>query len=593
MLTAPGLRYLFQSLGTVTLSAASQAVLHSTCRRCRNVQQPLWHAGVPDSARAASGLVQTVGSPIMKVTKSSLLSPDQVQHPGSCCQYQGGHSLLVSCLAHSNFVALQPSKARVITTPEHLNSHIKMAREEAILTMRDRLLAAQALEAFVQQLTLWTRQHSDQLNSIVLSSALLSMAHVTAKAETFDSAATQNPLVRGTAAAMIKLFMQRVFEANNRSTCVIFWACARLQVSPDDVQPGFGDKLGQRFIETQTSAILHGVDSVLWACSTLGLNPQDGTLLEHLAQMVQQHLTACDFTSKDHMRSLGTIMASFTFFRLHVEPPLAELIITRFHQGLLLGATPDPQSLRLVLWACASLGYLPAPHMLHCFKDSYAASQKHSDPFLVQCDSSVVWSLAVLGVLDMDFFKMVILRCRRRLLRAAHVQQLHQALYALQPLTKNTPAYKEWSEVAKDVLLEWPSPELPSIRSPTEAYIFRVIQLMGFDAIAHHSSENGLHSIDIALLPQAKLPCKVAIEVDGVSHFLYESYKLDKGPIPTKPDGKSLFRNAVLEKQGWRVVVVPWFEWKDLPSFTARLAYLEQKIGDIVLQHALDARLQH
>lgn len=55
-----------------------------------------------------------------------------------------------------------------------------------------------------------------------------------------------------------------------------------------------------------------------------------------------------------------------------------------------------------------------------------------------------------------------------------------------------------------------------------------------FDAIAHHSSENGLHSIDIALLPQAKLPCKVAIEVDGVSHFLYESYKLDKGPIPTK-----------------------------------------------------------
>lgn len=403
---------------------------------------------MPDSARAASGLVQTVGSPIMKVTKSSLLSPDQVQHPGSCCQYQGGHSLLVSCLAHSNFVALQPSKARVITTPEHLNSHIKMAREEAILTMRDRLLAAQALEAFVQQLTLWTRQHSDQLNSIVLSSALLSMAHVTAKAETFDSAATQNPLVRGTAAAMIKLFMQRVFEANNRSTCVIFWACARLQVSPDDVQPGFGDKLGQRFIETQTSAILHGVDSVLWACSTLGLNPQDGTLLEHLAQMVQQHLTACDFTSKDHMRSLGTIMASFTFFRLHVEPPLAELIITRFHQGLLLGATPDPQSLRLVLWACASLGYLPAPHMLHCFKDSYAASQKHSDPFLVQCDSSVVWSLAVLGVLDMDFFKMVILRCRRRLLRAAHVQQLHQALYALQPLTKNTPAYKEWSEVS-------------------------------------------------------------------------------------------------------------------------------------------------
>ncbi len=321
-----------------------------------------------------------------------------------------------------------------------------MAREEAILSMRDRLLATQALEAFLQQLTVWTQKHPDQLNSIVLSSALLSMAHVAAKAETFDSAATQHPLVRGIAAAMIKMFMQGVSEANNRSTCSFFWSCARLQISPDDVQPGFSDQLGQRFIETQTSASLHGVDSVLYACSTLGLNPQDGSLLEHLAQRVQQHLTACEFSSKDHMRSLSTIMASFTSFGLHVDPPLAELIITRFYQGLLLGAG-DPQSVRLVLWACASLGYLPAPYMLHCFKDSYAASKKHSDAFLVQCDSSVVWSLAVLGALDMDFFKMVILRCPRRLLRDAHVQQLHQALYALQPLVNSAPAYAEWSEV--------------------------------------------------------------------------------------------------------------------------------------------------
>ncbi len=63
--------------------------------------------------------------------------------------------------------------------------------------------------------------------------------------------------------------------------------------------------------------------------------------------------------------------------------------------------------------------------------------------------------------------------------------------------------------------------------------------------------------------------------------------------VNCRPDGKSLFRNAVLEKQGWHVVIVPWFEWKDLPSQTARLAYLEKKIGDAVLQHARDARLQH
>jgi len=63
--------------------------------------------------------------------------------------------------------------------------------------------------------------------------------------------------------------------------------------------------------------------------------------------------------------------------------------------------------------------------------------------------------------------------------------------------------------------------------------------------------------------------------------------------VNCRPNGKSLFRNAELEKQGWHVVIVPWFEWKHLLSYTARLAYLEKKIGDVVLRHALDARLQH
>ncbi|KAL0050056.1 hypothetical protein WJX82_003636 [Trebouxia sp. C0006] len=208
--------------------------------------------------------------------------------------------------------------------------------------------------------------------------------------------------------------------------------------------------------------------------------------------------------------------------------------------------------------------------MLHCFKDSYAASKNHSAANLVQCDSSAVWSLAVLGVLDMEFFKM-----------------------ALQPSDKSTPAYAEWSQVAHHVQLEWPMPKPSSTRSQNEMYIFNVIQLMGYVAIAHHVSEDGMHSIDIALLPQAKVPCKVAIEVDGFPHFLYETCKLDKGPIATRPDGSILFRNAALEEQGWRVVTVPWFEWEYQRTKTDKVAYLETEIREAVSQHALNDRLQH
>ncbi len=72
---------------------------------------------------------------------------------------------------------------------------------------------------------------------------------------------------------------------------------------------------------------------------------------------------------------------------------------------------------------------------------------------------------------------------------------------------------------------------------PTTGYPYCLTLLnldYSLEAIANHSSEDGMHSIDIALLPQAKVPCKVAIEVDGVPHFLYESYKLDKGPTATR-----------------------------------------------------------
>lgn len=60
-----------------------------------------------------------------------------------------------------------------------------------------------------------------------------------------------------------------------------------------------------------------------------------------------------------------------------------------------------------------------------------------------------------------------------------------------------------------------------------------------------------------------------------------------------RPDGSTLFRNAALEEQGWRVVTVPWFEWEYQRTKTDKVAYLETKIREAVSQHALNDRLQH
>ena len=57
---------------------------------------------------------------------------------------------------------------------------------------------------------------------------------------------------------------------------------------------------------------------------------------------------------------------------------------------------------------------------------------------------------------------------------------------------------------------------------------------MGFEAIGHYDSGDGLHYIDIALVPQKGVPCKIAVEVDGATHFLFEDFRLDRSPEPGK-----------------------------------------------------------
>ena len=52
-----------------------------------------------------------------------------------------------------------------------------------------------------------------------------------------------------------------------------------------------------------------------------------------------------------------------------------------------------------------------------------------------------------------------------------------------------------------------------------------------------------------------------------------------------RPDGRTLFRNAVLERQGWHVLTVPWFEWQQLVTKNMQFGYLRDKINRIADRH--------
>ena len=75
-------------------------------------------------------------------------------------------------------------------------------------------------------------------------------------------------------------------------------------------------------------------------------------------------------------------------------------------------------------------------------------------------------------------------------------------------------------------------------------------------------------SIDIALLDH-----KVAIECDGPSHF---EKNLEKSVTH-----KTILRNRGLERRGWRVLMIPYYEWREVVSNDKHQKYLEDKLATI------------
>ena len=67
------------------------------------------------------------------------------------------------------------------------------------------------------------------------------------------------------------------------------------------------------------------------------------------------------------LQSFQNIMWGFGTLRFFVPPQLAETIVAALHRGVVQGSD-DPQAIHNILWACATLGYVPSKHMLQDFK---------------------------------------------------------------------------------------------------------------------------------------------------------------------------------------------------------------------------------
>ena len=114
--------------------------------------------------------------------------------------------------------------------------------------------------------------------------------------------------------------------------------------------------------------------------------------------------------------------------------------------------------------------------------------------------------------------------------------QLHQAVQCLQPRLEQDPSDSEWHRLASHVRQQWPLPSHPAESEDSRfgASVSLILQLMGYQALQLYEAGDGLHEVDIALLPQRDIPVKVAIELDGQTHYLYEDCKLQYSPEPAR-----------------------------------------------------------
>ena len=102
-----------------------------------------------------------------------------------------------------------------------------------------------------------------------------------------------------------------------------------------------------------------------------------------------------------------------------------------------------------VLWACVSLEYSLPPYMLQQFIQSHSNSHK---PVVTQGDTMILWGLAVLGGLTMDYFQKIVKRLPKTLADDCCLQ-LYTALQALRPQDTRSSGHQDWLQVGSAFLL--------------------------------------------------------------------------------------------------------------------------------------------
>ena len=331
-----------------------------------------------------------------------------------------------------------------------------------------------------------------------------------------------------------------------------FWAAATLGCSPPaEWLARFCDVSREKL----TAFNSQNLANTVWAFATLDVPPPTDWLA-HFCDVSQEKMIV--FKPQDYSNTV------WAFAQLRCRPN--DVWLRHFFDTSLTKLSDfNNQTLSTILWGFAELDIVPGPEWMAAWETRAAALV---DTHNSQDAVSSLWALTALQMQNRDVFRLLLLQAQRLFTPDSNLRVLCSIYDVIQiaaaEKVEGLPTIDEnLLEAAKET---WNQDLAATAQQRASRNHQAVMVVLSESGVAHKQEYFCLlagRSIDIALLKQ-----RIAIEVDGPKHYLSTG----------EPSGTTLLRNRVLRSAGWRVVSIPWFEWRALKSMDEKKAYIKRKI---------------
>jgi hypothetical protein len=345
-------------------------------------------------------------------------------------------------------------------------------------------------------------------------------------------------------------------DFNPQNLSMTVWALATLKYSD-------GSSFIQQFLKVVEPRLKdfkpQNLTNTIWALAKL--NYFEGPFIKQFLRDAEPHIREFD------PRNVSNLLWALATLKYADGSSFIKLLLTATEPIL---KDFRAQNLTNTIWALATLNYRDGSHFIKLLMKEI---ERKRDDFDRQNLANTAWALAVLDdSSSAPQFLASFLSLAYQMADEMKDQESYQCLQYLLLMEdrgrvnakiKADPRYVNLRRICK-------SAECHERISRTQSGVLQLVRRLPgcSEAIYEHSTEDGLFTMDIALLLNGGQ--KLAIEVDGPSHFLSDWKSFS---------GNTALRNCLLENRGWKVVSVSASDWFTLSGNDERIAYLKAKLG--------------